>query len=152
MTWLPKSPKARRRLWLTLAIAPVVILAAALSLWAMSSRVTYCYTPSEITPEAVPAGQVIRLGGLVQTGSAAHDAEGAVRFVATDGEGRATVTYHGALPDLFREGQGVIAQGAFDDDRAFRAREVLAKHDETYMPREVADKLKARGEWRAEGA
>lgn len=151
MSWLPKSPKTRRRLWLTLAIAPVLLLAVGLTLWAMSDRVTYFYSPAEATPERAPAGRVIRLGGLVEAGSVARGPGEAVRFVITDGEGRATVIHEGDLPDLFREGQGVVAQGAFLEDRTFQAAQILAKHDETYMPREVADSLKARGEWRPEG-
>ncbi len=150
MSWLPKSPKARRRLWVVIAAAPVLALAVGLSLWAMKDNVTYFFSPSEATADKVPAGQVIRLGGLVQAGTVAKAADGSVRFVITDNAGTATVLFHGDLPDLFREGQGIVAQGAFRPDRTFEARQVLAKHDETYMPREVADRLKETGEWRPE--
>ncbi|MFN3353894.1 MAG: cytochrome c maturation protein CcmE [Brevundimonas sp.] len=150
MSWLPKSPKARRRLWITMAIAPVLALAVGLSLWAMSDRVTYFVTPAEATPEVAPEGRLMRLGGLVEAGSVSHGADGQVRFMVGDGGATTLVTYRGDLPDLFREGQGIVAEGVFLPDRSFQARQVLAKHDETYMPREVAEKLKARGEWRPE--
>lgn len=148
MALLPKSPKARRRLFAVLAIAPVMALAVGLTLWAMRDSVTFFVTPSEATTEAAPAGRVMRLGGLVEAGSVQRGANGEVRFVVTDHQVRTPVLYHGDLPDLFREGQGVVAQGTFQPDRSFVATQVLAKHDETYMPREVADRLKAKGEWR----
>ncbi len=150
MSWLPKSPKARRRLWIVAAAAPVLALAVGLSLWAMKDNVTYFFSPSEVTEAAAPAGRVIRLGGLVEAGSVVKGADGTVVFVVTDNVGTSTVSYHGDLPDLFREGQGIVAQGAFRPDRVFEASQVLAKHDETYMPREVADRLKEKGEWRPE--
>jgi len=150
MSWLPKSPKARRRLWIVAAAAPVLALAVGLSLWAMKDNVTYFFSPSEVTEAAAPAGRVIRLGGLVEAGSVVKGADGTVVFVVTDNAGTAKVSYHGDLPDLFREGQGIVAQGTFRPDRVFEASQVLAKHDETYMPREVADRLKAKGEWRPE--
>ncbi|MCZ8087904.1 MAG: cytochrome c maturation protein CcmE [Brevundimonas sp.] len=150
MSWLPKSPKARRRLWIVTAIAPVLALAVGLSLWAMSDRVTFFVTPAEATPETAPAGRLMRLGGLVEAGSVAHGADGQVRFVVGDGDATTPVVYQGDLPDLFREGQGIVAEGVFLADRTFEARQVLAKHDETYMPREIADRLKERGDWRPE--
>lgn len=152
MSWLPKSPKARRRLWVVAAAAPILALAVGLSLWAMQDSVTFFYSPSEATAETAPAGRPIRLGGLVEAGSVHKAADGSVAFVVTDNAGTARVLYHGDLPDLFREGQGVVAQGAFLPDRSFRATQVLAKHDETYMPREVAERLKAKGEWRPDAA
>ncbi len=148
MSWLPKSPKARRRLWVVAAVAPVLALAVALSLYAMRDSVTFFFSPSEATPEAAPAGRVVRLGGLVETGSVVRDGQGQVAFAVTDNVATTRVIYQGDLPDLFAEGEGVVAQGAFQPDRTFRATQVLAKHDETYMPRDVADSLKAKGEWR----
>jgi len=150
MGWLPKSVKARRRLWVVIAATPVLGLAVGLSLWAMKDNVTYFYSPSEATPDKAPVGQMIRLGGLVQAGSVVKSDDGSVRFVVTDNQDVATVVFKGDLPDLFREGQGIVAQGSFRPDRSFEARQVLAKHDETYMPREVADRLKETGEWRPE--
>lgn len=150
MSWLPRSPKARRRLWIIAAAAPVLALAVGLSLWAMRGSVTFFYSPSEITEAAAPEGRVIRLGGLVEPGSVAHGADGSVAFSVTDNAAVTRVTYHGDLPDLFREGQGVVAQGAFNAERVFEAHQVLARHDETYMPREVADRLRETGEWRGD--
>lgn len=150
MSWIPKSPKARRRLWVVAAAAPVLALAVGLSLWAMQDSVTFFFSPSEATPQAAPAGRVIRLGGLVETGSVSQTGT-TVAFAVTDNAATSRVIYQGDLPDLFREGQGIVAEGRFGPDRVFHADTVLAKHDETYMPREVADRLKASGEWRPEG-
>ena len=148
MNWLPKSPKARRRLWVIGAVAPVLALAVGLSLYAMRDNVTFFFSPSEATTENAPSGRVIRLGGLVETGSVVRGADGEVAFAVTDNAATTRVVYRGDLPDLFREGQGIVAQGAFLPDRTFRATQVLAKHDENYMPREVSDRLKETGEWR----
>lgn len=150
MSWLPKSPKARRRLWVVAAVAPILALAVGLSLWAMRDSVTFFFSPSEVTTENAPAGRVVRLGGLVEAGSVERDGTGEVAFVVTDNLASTRIVYRGDLPDLFREGQGIVAQGAFQPDRTFRATQVLAKHDENYMPREVADRLKETGEWRPE--
>jgi cytochrome c-type biogenesis protein CcmE len=151
MSWLPKSPKARRRMWVVAAAAPLLALAVGLSLWAMQDSVTFFFSPSEATPQAVPEGRVIRLGGLVETGSVEQNGTTVV-FDVTDNAATSRVVFEGDLPDLFREGQGIVAQGRFGADRVFHADTVLAKHDETYMPREVADRLKERGEWLPEGA
>jgi cytochrome c-type biogenesis protein CcmE len=148
MSWLPKSPKARRRLWIIAAVAPILALAVGLSLFAMRDSVTFFFSPSEATADKAPAGRVIRLGGLVETGSVSRPVHGEVVFTITDNAASTRVVYRGDLPDLFREGQGIVAQGAFEADRTFRATQVLAKHDENYMPREVSDRLKEKGEWR----
>jgi cytochrome c-type biogenesis protein CcmE len=148
MNWLPRSPKARRRLWIIAAVTPVLLLAVGLSLWAMRDSVTFFYSPSEITEETAPAGRMIRLGGLVLPGSVEQGADGSVIFSVTDNAADARIVFQGDLPDLFREGQGIVAQGSFDEARVFQATQVLAKHDETYMPREVADRLRETGEWR----
>lgn len=151
MSWIPKSPKARRRLWVVAAAAPVLALAVGLSLWAMQDSVTFFFSPSEATPEAAPPGRVIRLGGLVETGSVSQTGT-TVAFAVTDNAATSRIVFEGDLPDLFREGQGIVAEGRFGPDRVFHADTVLAKHDETYMPREVADRLKASGEWRPDGS
>lgn len=152
MSWLPKSPKARRRLWVVAAVAPILALAVGLSLWAMQDSVTFFYSPSEATADKAPQGRNIRLGGLVEAGSVMKSGDGVVAFSVTDNAATTRVVYQGDLPDLFREGQGIVAQGAFGPDRTFHASQVLAKHDENYMPREVADRLKATGEWRPDAA
>lgn len=152
MSWLPKSPKARRRLWVVAAVTPILALAVGLSLWAMQDSVTFFYSPSEATADKAPEGRNIRLGGLVEAGSVHKSGDGVVVFAVTDNAATTRVVYHGDLPDLFREGQGIVAQGAFTADRTFHASQVLAKHDENYMPREVADRLKEKGEWRPDDA
>lgn len=152
MSWLPKSPKARRRLWIFVAVAPILALAVGLSLYAMRDSVTFFFSPSEATPEKAPEGRVIRLGGLVEMGSVQRSGDGEVAFMVTDNLASTRVVYRGDLPDLFREGQGIVAEGTFDANGTFVAKQVLAKHDERYMPRDVAKALKKQGEWRGEGA
>ncbi len=148
MAWLPKSRKARRRLMAVGAAAPVVALAAGLSAYALGDAAVFFYSPAQARAKGVPAGRTVRIGGLVGHGSVRHDADGAVRFAVTDMAATDAVVFHGDLPDLFREGQGVVAQGAFRSDGVFEAREVLAKHDERYMPKELTDALKKEGRWR----
>jgi len=151
MNLLPKSRTARRRLLIVAAAAPILAAAVGLSLWGMRDAVVFFYAPSEAVAQGVPAGRTIRLGGLVENGSLEKLPGGAVSFRVTDGKATKAVHFQGDLPDLFREGQGVIAEGSFDRAGAFQAKRVLAKHDENYMPREVADRLKETGEWRGDG-
>lgn len=148
MRFLPRSLKARRRLLTVLVIAPVLAASAALSLYALRDGVSFFYTPSQALQAEVAPGRSVRLGGLVQPGSVVKTADGAVLFTVADAAASLRVRYQGDLPDLFREGQGVVCQGVLTADGGFEAREVLAKHDETYMPREVVEGLKASGEWR----
>jgi cytochrome c-type biogenesis protein CcmE len=96
----------------------------------------------------VPPGQTVRIGGLVQPGSVIKTADGEIRFSIADKAGAVPASFRGVLPDLFREGQGVVAQGEFDPQGVFVAKQVLAKHDEKYMPKEVVEGLKKSGEWR----
>ncbi len=151
MSLLPKSRKARRRLMVVGAAAPILAAAVGLSLWAMREQVVFFYGPSQAQAASLPPGRVVRIGGLVQPGSLKKGADGEVSFTVADNAATTSVRYRGDLPDIFREGQGVVAQGAFDAGGVFQAKQVLAKHDETYMPREVADALKASGEWRGDG-
>jgi cytochrome c-type biogenesis protein CcmE len=152
MPLLPRSRTARRRLVVLAAVAPVLALAAALALYGLRNSISYFYTPAQAREAHVSAGRAIQLGGLVTMGSVARDADGATRFIVSDRTASAPVIFHGDLPDLFREGQGVVAMGAFDRQGVFVATTILAKHDERYMPRELARALKARGEWRGGGA
>ncbi|MET0293844.1 MAG: cytochrome c maturation protein CcmE [Phenylobacterium sp.] len=152
MSWLPKSHKARRRLTLLLAIAPVLALAVGLTLWGMRDSISFFYTPSQAAAAKPRPGQPIQLGGLVQAGSVVKHPDGRVDFVVADRKAAAKVSFSGDLPDLFREGQGIVAVGAFRRDGGFEARQVLAKHDERYMPRQVEKALKEQGEWRGDGA
>jgi cytochrome c-type biogenesis protein CcmE len=147
MPLLPKSKKARRRLMAVGFAAPILALAVGLSLYAMGDAAVFFYSPSDAKTKGVPTGKVVRIGGLVQPGSVRTHPDGRVEFAVTDNKAVAPISYQGDLPDLFREGQGIVAQGAFDGTGVFVAREVLAKHDEKYMPKEVADALKKSGEW-----
>jgi len=126
----------------------VLGVAVGLVLYAMRDSIVFFYGPSDVAEMQVAPGQRIRLGGLVETGSVARGDGTTVRFVVTDGAKTLPVTFTGVLPDLFREGQGVVAEGTLQADGVFHADNVLAKHDENYMPPEVAAKLKERGVWR----
>jgi len=132
--------------------APILAVAAGLSLYAMGDAAVFFYSPRMAEAKHVPAGRTVRLGGLVEPGSVRKLADGTVDFAVTDNVATDRVVFKGDLPDLFREGQGVVTEGAFGADGVFTAREVLAKHDERYMPKEVADALKKNGEWRGDGA
>jgi cytochrome c-type biogenesis protein CcmE len=134
----------------TLLVSSVALLgvAAGLVLYALSDSIVFFYTPSEALTRNVAEGQRFRLGGLVEKGSLKHGADQGVSFIVTDTDRSMAVTYHGQLPDLFREGQGVVAEGRLGPGGVFKADTVLAKHDETYMPKEVADALKAKGVWK----
>jgi cytochrome c-type biogenesis protein CcmE len=129
---------------MTLAVFLVggAAVATALALKAFQANLLYFYSPTQITTGEVPADRSFRVGGLVEAGSVQRDGESLeVRFVLTDLANRVTVVYEGILPDLFREGQGIVANGQLDADGIFVASQVLAKHDENYMPPEVADAL-----------
>ena len=133
-------------------IASVVLfagLAVGLVLVALRSAVAYFYTPADLIALAAPPAGVIRLGGLVAADSVkfGEGEDAAVEFTIEDGGGAVDVRFVGVLPDLFREGQGVVVQGRMVAPDRLEAIEVLAKHDETYMPKEVADALKAQGRW-----
>ena len=145
--------RKRRRLWLVLACGLGLGSAAALGLSAFSDNLVFFVAPSDLTAHAAGPGRTLRLGGLVEAGSMQRGQERGTpvaRFRITDGRAAVDVTYAGILPDLFREGQGAVMLGALQADGTFRAQEVLAKHDETYMPRDVADALKRTGQWRPE--
>jgi cytochrome c-type biogenesis protein CcmE len=139
-----------RRLVIILACGAGLGSASALTLNAFSDNIVFFMSPGDIAAKAPAAGRTIRLGGLVAAGSlhiAKLDGEPTAHFVVTDGKTSIPVSYTGILPDLFREGQGVVALGTVQPDHSFRAQEVLAKHDETYMPKDVADALKRSGHW-----
>ena len=151
MSLLPKSRKARRRMIVVLAAAPILAAAVGLSLYAMGDAAVFFYSPAQAAEKKVPAGRMIRLGGLVQPGSVGRKPDGSMEFAISDNAAVDRVRYKGELPDLFREGQGIVAEGSYDSSRVFVAKTVLAKHDENYMPKEVSDALKKNGEWRPEG-
>lgn len=121
--------------------------AAGLTFYALGQKASYFYMPGDLAAAMPAQGQRIRLGGLVEQGSVKRGQGTAVSFAVTDGETAVNVRYQGILPDLFREQQGVITEGSFNGDGTFVADSVLAKHDETYMPPEVAEALKEKGVW-----
>ena len=148
---LRSRASARKNQRFAAVLAGVVLLgvSVALVLWALQDSVDHFYSPSDLAEKGVGPDQRIRLGGLVAEGSVSRGSDGAtVLFSVTDLESTVQVSYLGILPDLFREGQGVVTQGKLNRDGVFVADEVLAKHDETYMPPEVADALKRSGKWR----
>jgi cytochrome c-type biogenesis protein CcmE len=133
----------KKRLYLILLIVAGVGVAAALALNAFNQNLMFFYSPSEVSEGKAPAAHPFRLGGLVTEGSVTRLANGlTTRFEVTDMDKTVSIEYTGILPDLFREGQGIVAHGSLRDDGVFVADEVLAKHDENYMPPEVADALK----------
>jgi cytochrome c-type biogenesis protein CcmE len=144
--------RKQRRLVLIGSALTVLAIAAALVLNALRDSIVFFSTPSMAAEKNIQPGQRFRLGGLVQPGSLVRGEQLQVRFAVTDGNASLPVVFTGILPDLFREGQGVISEGALDPSGVFKADTVLAKHDETYMPKDVADALKKQGHWKAEGA
>jgi cytochrome c-type biogenesis protein CcmE len=141
--------KQRRGVFITAGLT-ILGFAVFLVLFALSDSIVYFYSPSDIAEKHILPGQRIRLGGLVGEGSVKRDQATHVEFSITDGKTITRATYTGLLPDLFAENKGVVAEGKFDAAGVFRADTVLAKHDEKYMPREVADALKKQGVWQGE--
>jgi cytochrome c-type biogenesis protein CcmE len=140
--------RRQRRISLIAVSLGVLALAVGLVLSALKDSIVFFNSPSDVVQKQVAAGTRIRLGGLVSPGSLERGDNMKVRFQLTDGNHAVTVAYQGLLPDLFREGQGVVTEGALDMAGVFHADTVLAKHDETYMPKEVADSLKKQGHWK----
>ncbi|PAY05720.1 cytochrome c maturation protein CcmE [Bradyrhizobium sp. UFLA03-84] len=140
--------RKQRRLTLIGCALVVLAIAAGLVLNALRDSIVFFSTPSMVAEKHLGPGKRFRLGGLVQPGSLQRGDNLAVTFTVADGSATLPVAYKGILPDLFREGQGVVAEGALDASGVFRADTVLAKHDETYMPKDVADALKKQGHWK----
>jgi cytochrome c-type biogenesis protein CcmE len=140
--------RRQRRLVLIGSAMAVLGVAVALMLNALRDSIVFFNSPTDVVEKHVAAGTRIRLGGLVKNGSLVRGDNMAVHFEVTDGKNGIAVNYQGVLPDLFREGQGVVAEGALDANGRFKADSILAKHDETYMPKEVADALKRSGHWK----
>ncbi|MTJ79588.1 MAG: cytochrome c maturation protein CcmE [Telmatospirillum sp.] len=142
--------RKQRRLYFVVLGMLALGAATALVLTAMKDTLVYFYTPSDLKTRHVAEGRRLRIGGLVEQGSVVRQGD-EVHFVVTDLQATLPVVYRGVLPDLFREGQGVVTEGKLDGQGTFRASEVLAKHDENYMPKEVADAIKKSGQWQEEG-
>jgi cytochrome c-type biogenesis protein CcmE len=143
--------RKQKRISIIAGLGAVVIVAFGLILFALRDQIVFFYSPTEIHERSVAAGTPVRLGGLVKAGSWKRSGD-QNDFVVTDGTTDMTTHFTGILPDLFREGQGVVIEGAVATDGSFAATNVLAKHDEKYMPKEVVDELKAKGEWQRDQA
>lgn len=145
--------RKQRRLTLIGSAGAVLAVALGLILFALNDQIVFFQSPSDIASQQIPEGQRIRLGGLVEDGSVERSDDANVKFRVTDTAHSVAVTYQGILPDLFREGQGVVTEGVLTPEGVFVADSVLAKHDENYMPKEVAEALKGQGHWQGgEGA
>ena len=143
--------RKQRRLALIGVAGAVLVVAAGLILYALTDRIVFFNSPTDVLANDLAPGSRIRLGGLVAEGSVMRGDGGRISFAVTDGNATVPVAYVGILPDLFREGQGVVTEGVIAADGSLAADTVLAKHDENYMPREVVEALKAQGVWQ-EGA
>jgi cytochrome c-type biogenesis protein CcmE len=139
-----------KRLVLIGGALAILAVAVGLVLFALRDNIVFFYTPSELAQKQLAPGARLRIGGLVKEGSVTRGDNRNVAFAVTDRTSDLRVSYTGLLPDLFREGQGVVVDGTLGPDGAFRADSVLAKHDERYMPREVADALKKQGVWKGD--
>lgn len=144
--------KSRQRLWMVGVAGTILAGALALMLLAFGDALVLFYSPSDVASNPPPPFERVRVGGLVEAGSVVRPDAGGAIFTLTDTAATIRVTYDRSLPDLFREGQGIVAEGHFNSDGLFEASTVLAKHDETYMPPEVADALRAQGVWQGEEA
>src|SRR6266481_3439270 len=144
--------RKQRRLTIIGGSLAVLAVPAALVLNAMRDSIVFFSTPAMVAEKHIQAGKRFRLGGLVQPGSLVRGDNLLVTFKVSDESATLPVSYKGILPDLFREGQGVIVEGALDSSGVFKADTVLAKHDETYMPKDVADTLKKQGRWKEDYA
>ncbi len=145
------NARKRRRLAFALALLAGGAGAAALTIAALKDNVLYFYSPSDVFAKHVASGVAFRIGGLVEKHSVRKVDGTVIRFVVTDGNARVPVAFDGVLPALFREGQGVVATGSLAPSGTFEATQVLAKHDEKYMPPEVVDALKRSGHWKEGG-
>ena len=146
-----RSSRRRRRFALIGVALAMLGLAVGLALYALSGSIVFFHTPSEVVDGVVAPGARVRIGGLVKEGSVMRSGDH-IAFVVTDTAKEVKVSYQGIVPDLFREGQGVVAEGVLRADLSLDADNVLAKHDERYMPREAVEALKRQGLWRGDGA
>jgi cytochrome c-type biogenesis protein CcmE len=142
--------RRQRRLILIGSAVGLLAIAVALVLSALKDSIVFFNSPTDVVEKHVGPGARIRLGGLVKPGSVVRGDNLSVRFDVTDGENTIAVAYRGLLPDLFREGQGIVTEGVLEPSGSFKADSVLAKHDENYMPKDVAEALKRQGHWKDE--
>ena len=151
MAMIARRTRKQKRAALILTGLAILGVATGLVLYALNDTIVFFYTPSEIAEKNVMPGQRFRLGGLVETGSIVKGEGMTVNFDVTDRIKAIHVSYEGQLPDLFREGQGVVTEGRLDVSGHFIADTILAKHDETYMPKDLADRLMEKGVWQGSG-
>lgn len=143
------KPKHQRLVFIVISLL-FLCIAVLLTLQAFRNNLVFFFSPSELAEKSLSPDQTIRIGGLVENGSILQESE-RITFRITDGNAHIAVSYQGVLPGLFREGQGVVAEGYLADPAHFHAKRVLTKHDENYMPKEVIDALKKNGQWREPG-
>lgn len=142
-----------RRFWLFIVAGTILVSAVGLTLFAVSNQMEFYYDPADLAElNGTHIGKRARIGGFVEPGSLEHMEDGSIRFIVEDAEAKITVSYDGFIPDLFREGQGVICNGTFTDQYSFEASELLAKHDENYVPKELQDQMKEQGVYKAPDA
>ena len=144
------KPKHQRLLFVVISMV-FLCVGTLLTMSAFRSNLVFFYSPSDLANQTLAEEKTIRIGGLIKEGSIEHRGSDTVNFIITDGSADIKVSYKGILPNLFREGQGCIAEGNMSSDGSFIAGKILAKHDEKYMPREVVDALKRSGKWRGDG-
>jgi cytochrome c-type biogenesis protein CcmE len=144
-------PRKKRRLYFVLALVVAGAGGAALVIAALKDNVLYFYSPTDVATKHVAPGTAFRIGGLVERHSLKHGSGAEITFTVTDGKTNVPVKYDGVLPSLFHEGRGVVAMGALEPGGVFNATQILAKHDERYMPPEVVDALKRSGRWKESG-
>jgi cytochrome c-type biogenesis protein CcmE len=142
--------RKKRRFMIIACCGVVLSTAVGLVLVALKQNITFFRSPADVVALSIKAGTRFRLGGLVEAGSVVKGANNIAQFNVTDGTKSLKVNFDGILPDLFREGQGIVSEGILQNDGSFKADTVLAKHDENYMPREVADALKKQGVWQGD--
>lgn len=144
--------RKQRRLLLIGSSLGVLAIAVGLMLGAMRDSIVFFNSPTDLVEKKLSVGTRVRLGGMVKPGSLTRSDDLQIRFAVTDGNAEIPVSYHGIVPDLFREGQGVVAEGQVESGGTFKADTILAKHDENYMPREVVEALKKQGHWQETAA
>ncbi len=142
--------RKKRRILVISCCGVILSAATGLVLVALNQNITFFRSPAEVASLSIKPGTRFRLGGLVEAGSVVKGAHNLAMFSVTDGTKSLKVNFDGILPDLFREGQGIVSEGVLQNDGSFKADTVLAKHDENYMPREVADALKKQGVWQGD--
>lgn len=143
------KPKHQRLIFISVSMLCLCV-SVVITMRAFRDNLVYFYSPSDLQTKTISQGRVIRVGGLVESGSIVRSNDDSMVFDVGDGNAKVRVHFKGIAPNLFREGQGVVAEGVLEQDGVFKARSILAKHDEQYMPREVVDTLKRSGRWKGE--